>query len=806
MILKTATARNMFAIIATGVAISMATAGMLFWLSYSEIRDRSLSEMTGIAEQSAARVETRFTEARVLSNNLRSVLYSLHSSGAPSRDEANTLLKTFLADNPLAIGISTGWEPNAFDGKDADFVNKPGHDATGRYVPYFARSGTEIVLDPLKDYDKPGAGDYYLVPKSTGKDLLTEPYIYPINGKDVLMTSVMLPMTIDGKFVGVAGVDSGLSILSEDLSKIKPLDAGYVALFSEQGAVVSHPDAKSLGKPLADSGLDAAGFKQVIAHPGEAFETVEADGSKNLSVAMPVHVIEGSNWYAVVSVPKAAVFAKLTSLAWTCAILIVIGAAVMILVGAVLARRFQARLASVITATTKIASGETNVDLNEASRADEIGELNRSLAILRDATVAKQRLDSEAEETRTMTDQERRQRAAEAAERDQQVQFAMAELAKGLERLSDGDMTCRLNTPFHGSLENVRQDFNASVAKLEAALQTVGVNAAAIRSGSAEIRSSSDELAKRTEQQAASVEETAAALEEITSSIRDASRRAEDAGALVDRTRVGAEKSGEVVKNAVVAMSGIENSSREISNIIGVIDEIAFQTNLLALNAGVEAARAGEAGKGFAVVAQEVRELAQRSANAAKEIKALITNSGQQVQMGVNLVGETGQALSEIVTQVQTINAHVAAIVQSTREQSTALNEISAAVNTIDQGTQKNAAMVEESTAASHALASEAAELNDLLSQFRFAEGHGGVSQQRAAPSSATQSRPVSSAPRPAAQQARPAPRAIAAVAPTTSASRPVPSPARALGNKIASALGAKTAGAPAAEQDWEEF
>lgn len=801
MILKSATARNMFAIIATGVAISMATAGTLFWLSYSEIRDRSISEMSQIAESSAAKIETRFTQAKMLAYNLRSVLYALYGTGNPSRAEADTMLKTLLQNNELAVGLSTGWEPNAFDGKDAEFVGKEGHDATGRYIPYFARSGDKIVHEALVDYDKPGAGDYYLIPKSTGKDLLTEPYIYPINGVDVLMTSVMAPLKKDGQFVGVVGVDTNLATLAADLDSIRPLDAGYVALVSQQGAIVSHPDKKSLGKALKDSGLDVAGLQQVIDNPGKPFETVQGDGTVDITVAMPVRVIEGSQWYTIVSVPKSAVFAKLTSLAWLCGVLIVAGAAVMVLVGTWLASRFRNRLTKVISATTSIAGGQTDVELNEINVADEIGELNRSLAVLRDATLAKLRLESEAEETRAQTDEERRQRQAEAAERDRQVQFAMSELATGLEKLAEGDMTWRLGSAFHGSLESVRQDFNTSMAKLEAALQTVQVNAAAIQSGSAEIRSSSDDLAKRTEQQAASVEETAAALEEITSSIRDASRRAEDAGQLVDRTRIGAERSGDVVKKAVVAMSGIENSSREISNIIGVIDEIAFQTNLLALNAGVEAARAGEAGKGFAVVAQEVRELAQRSANAAKEIKALITNSGQQVQTGVALVGETGEALSEIVSQVQDINRHVASIVQSTREQSTALNEISAAVNTIDQGTQKNAAMVEEATAASHALASEAAELNQLLAQFRFGNAQG----QRHAASAVTRS---SSAP-PSAPVSRPAaPAASTRPAIADQASRATTSPARALGNRLASAFGAKTAvaAAPSHQQDWEEF
>jgi methyl-accepting chemotaxis protein len=217
------------------------------------------------------------------------------------------------------------------------------------------------------------------------------------------------------------------------------------------------------------------------------------------------------------------------------------------------------------------------------------------------------------------------------------------------------------------------------------------------------------------------VEETAAALEEITTTVKDSARRAEEVGRLVDRARGNAEQSGVIVEDAVRAMEGIEKSSSEISNIIGVIDEIAFQTNLLALNAGVEAARAGEAGKGFAVVAQEVRELAQRSANAAKEIKTLINASTSQVQSGVDLVGNAGKALETIVREVQEINRHIDAIVTSSREQSTGLQEINTAINTIDQGTQQNAAMVEEQTAASHGLASEAAALNDLLAQFQLA-------------------------------------------------------------------------------------
>ena len=310
----------------------------------------------------------------------------------------------------------------------------------------------------------------------------------------------------------------------------------------------------------------------------------------------------------------------------------------------------------------------------------------------------------------------------------------MHSVATGLEKLSSGDLLFRLTTVFGDDYEKLRSDFNAAMGKLQETMQAIATNTQGVRSGAEEITQASDDLSRRTEQQAASLEETAAALDEITATVRRTAEVANEARALVSTSQSDAERSGEVVRQTVGAMDGIESSSKQIANIIGVIDEIAFQTNLLALNAGVEAARAGDAGRGFAVVATEVRALAQRSADAAKEIKALISASTQQVDTGVRLVSETGQALGRIVTQVGQLNGLVTELAASAKEQSTGLGEVNTAVNQMDQVTQQNAAMVEQATAASHGLSGEAQELARLVGQFRIGESAAAPALKRAAP------------------------------------------------------------------------
>jgi len=396
---------------------------------------------------------------------------------------------------------------------------------------------------------------------------------------------------------------------------------------------------------------------------------------------------------------------------------------VALLMGWLLSNAIAAPVTAMTAVMRRLAGGDNAVEVPAVGRKDEIGGMAAAVLTFKDAALEKIRLEGVAADQRA--DAERAREAGEVERQGnarEQAQVVTC-VGKGLEALAGGDLTFRLNETFPPAYRKLQADFNAAMDTLADTMTVINGAVGGIQAGSGEISHAADDLSRRTEQQAASLEETAAALDEITATVRRTAEGAGSARRTVDSARLDAERGGDVVDRAVAAMGQIEGSSREISAIIGVIDEIAFQTNLLALNAGVEAARAGEAGRGFAVVAQEVRALAQRSADAAKEIKTLINASTQQVEAGVDLVGETGEALRRIIAGVQDINRIVAEIAASATEQATGLHQVNTAVNQMDQATQQNAAMVEQSTAASHALSNEARELGRLVQRFRLAEG-----------------------------------------------------------------------------------
>ena len=347
----------------------------------------------------------------------------------------------------------------------------------------------------------------------------------------------------------------------------------------------------------------------------------------------------------------------------------------------------------------RLASGENELEVPGTDRADEVGAMAKTVLVFRDAAVA---LDVA---------------NAEKAKADAEQTQVVEALGTNLGRLAEGDLTAEL-TAFPANYAKLQEDFNAAVTELRSAMAGIAASTTNIHGGSGEISAASDDLSRRTEQQAASLEETAAAMTEITQTVQSSATGASEANKLVQSTQAEAQESGKVVAKAVEAMGEIESSSREITKIIAVIEKIAFQTNLLALNASVEAAHAGDAGKAFAVVANEVRALAQRSADAAQEISELISNSSRQVGNGVGLVGEAGKALERIIGQVDEISTLVSTIAMAADQQSSALAQVNSAITEMDKVTQQNAAMVEESTAAARSLADEATGLSRLVSRF----------------------------------------------------------------------------------------
>jgi methyl-accepting chemotaxis protein len=348
--------------------------------------------------------------------------------------------------------------------------------------------------------------------------------------------------------------------------------------------------------------------------------------------------------------------------------------------------------------------------------------MSRALSGFRDSLVAQKVMEEQSRAAELQAAEMRRVNLEEREREASSLQAVVRALGEGLDRMASGDLGCEIGSSFPGALDGLRTNFNSAARQLADALAAISRNSNAMRAGSEEMRTSADQLATRTERQSASLSEAASAIDAINQAVRLQMARAEQASKIASDATTGTRNSAEIMEKTIRAMEAIQGSSNQINSIISVIDEIAFQTNLLALNAGVEAARAGDSGKGFAVVAQEVRELAQRSAKAAKEIDSLLSKSTGEVEVGVSLVERAGQALKSIESHVTEIAQQINAMMESTREEVATLRDINASVSQLESMTQQNAAMVEETTASIHQLAQEAGEMDGRIGQFRFGE------------------------------------------------------------------------------------
>jgi methyl-accepting chemotaxis protein len=445
-----------------------------------------------------------------------------------------------------------------------------------------------------------------------------------------------------------------------------------------------------------------------------------------------------------------------------------------------------------------LASGDLAVEIEGQDRRDEVGTMAKAVQVFKDNAVALKDSEAQAEAQRRAAEEERARNESQRAEAARQVQRVVTGLGSGLERMAKGDLTYRITDDFVDEYRKVRDDFNAAIDQLQDTIKSIALSSSEVSSAASEISASTTDLSQRTEEQAASLEETSASMEQMSVTVKKNAENAQQANQFANETAAVADRGGEVVAQAVAAMSRIAESSGKISDIISVIDEIARQTNLLALNAAVEAARAGEAGRGFAVVASEVRSLAQRSSQAAKDIKDLITNSSSQVQEGVELVNKAGTSLHEIVESIKRVAQIVADIAVASNEQATGIDQINTALNQMDEVTQQNSALVEENAATAKTLEQQSGAMSQSVGAFRLKDMPPAATAARS-PVTPIKNAPASTAPAAAVP---------AAAAPATGPSTLTPAKRAATARRSAAAP--RTQGALALadknEAEWKEF
>ncbi|WP_373889608.1 methyl-accepting chemotaxis protein [Massilia sp. MB5] len=677
------------------VVLSLGVTATVIGIKSSNTAEADAMNLARTASREAAgalqsRITTNLATVRGVADSMRA---TRGSKQPMTREQTGEVVKAALLSSQDLLGAAVTWEPNALDGKDAEYAGKkPEYDDTGRYMPYWTRNDSGGVnVEPIVFSPQAGANDWYDIPKRSGKVYFTEPYVYPVNGKDVLMASLVAPITIDGKFQGTASADFMLTYLTKILADMKTIDQGTLALVSNGGLYASHPNAALIGKKAED--IPATGLERI--RQGQAYEYQDDKGVVHILQPIFLHPDIGA-WSVQLNFPR-----------------------------------------SVATASARELMGYTLIVSLLCAFATAVA----LVAILYRLTQPLRTLGT-----------------------------AMTGLASG-----DADLSARLEVKGNDELAVIGKGFNEFIGKIHAVLTEVRTSSDSVAVASSEIKQGNADLSARTEQQASALEETAASMDELTSTVKQNADNARQANQLAASASEVATKGGVVVSQVVDTMASINDSSKKIVDIISVIDGIAFQTNILALNAAVEAARAGEQGRGFAVVASEVRNLAQRSAAAAKEIKELIGDSVSKVEAGSQLVVSAGSTMDEVVSSVRRVSDIVGEIAAASVEQSTGISQVNQAITQMDSVTQQNAALVEEAAAAAESLQDQAAKLVSLVSAFKMDSGIAPPAMRRAA------------APRAVVPAAKPAPVRKA----------PAPAPKPAAASKPASVSG---------EDGWEEF
>ncbi|MBJ3786301.1 methyl-accepting chemotaxis protein [Devosia sediminis] len=669
-----------------------------------------------------------------------------------SREAVAEAVTRALQSRPSVVGMTVALEPDVL-GSDAAHRGQPHSDAQGRFVPYFTQAGGKVALEALDMSVPANDENWYHLPMREDRGVLTAPYAYAVEGKDTLLTSIAMVVHKDGKPAGIVTSDLTLDVIGGVIGQLRPFDVGSVLLVSNAETWIANPDPSLVGQVLSPE-ISGALLNTALMETGMSY--VNELGVNTFVVTAPLSFAGvADQWTMVMTVPTATIYAGVDSMRnmalVAAAVLLVVVLGLVWLGAGVIAKPIR-RMTDLMGV---LAEGKYDVAVPGLDRRDEIGGMARAVEIFRENGLRISQM-TEAEAARIISDQQARQ----AMMQDLQLAFGevvdaaisgdftkrvdasfpdaelnslagsvnslvetvdqgVTETGKVLEALARTDLTLRMHGTYQGSFAQLQTSTNTVAETLSDVVNGLKATSRSLKTATGEILEGTNDLSERTTKQAATIEETSAAMEQLATTVLQNADRARDANAIAQTVSDTAEEGGVVMGKATEAMERITTSSAKISNIIGLIDDIAFQTNLLALNASVEAARAGDAGKGFAVVAVEVRRLAQSAASASSDVKALIETSSGEVGEGTRLVAEAAAKLAAMLEAAKSNSSLMEGIARDSREQASAIEEVTVAVRQMDEMTQHNAALVEETNAAIEQTEAQASELDRIVAVFR---------------------------------------------------------------------------------------
>ncbi|WP_254082078.1 methyl-accepting chemotaxis protein [Devosia sp. WQ 349K1] len=703
--------------------------------SYTEMVEGEFSSLIGTARGLSAAVEGTIEHAQF------------------SRDQLGEMVKAVVSSNPALTGMTLAFEPNALDGNDALHIGHPYSDATGRFVPYFTNSENGLQTELLDMSPENGTESWYDMPLRENRDLVTPPYAYPVNGQSILLSTFTEIIRKNDNPIGILTADLSLDTIGRIIGEMKPFGTGRIMLVSHDTQWVAHWDPAQVGQMMPPE-FAAGMLSEAMVTTGQSY--IDPTGTELFAIASRVKFPGVSEeWTLIMEIPAATIYASINetrNLALIASVVLLIITLALVRLGAGMIAKPIVRMTGVMRELTE---GKYDIEVPYRDGGDEIGGMARAVEVFRENGLKISQM-TEAEAARIIADEQSRRDmmtdlqaafgevvdAAIAGDFSKRVhsQFpdpelnglagsinslvetvdrGIGETGVVLGALARTDLTVRMSGDYRGAFAKLKEDANAVAETLSDVVSQLKHTSQSIKTATGELLSGANDLSERTTKQAATIEQTSAAMEQLAHTVVQSADRARDANQdaqLVTRT---AEEGGEVMTKATLAMTQISTSSAKISNIIGLIDDIAFQTNLLALNASVEAARAGDAGKGFAVVAVEVRRLAQSAAQASSDVKALIEASANEVTVGTRLVDEAAGKLASMVEAAKSNSRLMDSIARDSREQASAIEEVTIAVRQMDEMTQHNAALVEETNAAIEQTEAQANELDRVVAVFR---------------------------------------------------------------------------------------